>query len=83
VAKENNIRSIAFASISTGVSGYPPIKAADTAVKAVADYVSDNPDAFDLIEWVCFDERTLTTYKTKIRETLSGLSDLQIERVVV
>ena len=68
VAKENNIRSIAFASISTGVYGYPLNKAADTAVKAVADFVSDNPNSFDLIEWVCFDERTLTTYEDKIKE---------------
>ena len=68
VAKENNIRSIAFASISTGVYGYPLNKAADTAVKAVVDFVSDNSNSFDLIEWVCFDERTLTTYEDKIKE---------------
>lgn len=66
VAKDNGIRRIAFASISTGVYGYPLSEAAAVAVKTVQDFVNENPDAFDLVEWVCFDERTLGVYTTEI-----------------
>ena len=61
-AKDKGIRKIAFPSISTGVYGYPVDKAAEVAIIAVKDYTSENPDAFDLIEWVCFDENTLRAY---------------------
>ena len=61
-AKDKGIRKIAFPSISTGVYGYPVDKAAEVATVAVKDYTSENPDAFDLIEWVCFDENTLRAY---------------------
>ena len=62
IAKEKGIRTIAFPSISTGVYGYPVNDAAEVAVRAVKDLTGRNPDAFDLIEWVCFDENTLKAY---------------------
>ena len=62
IAKEKGIRRIAFPSISTGVYGYPVDSAALTAYEAVKDFTEENPDAFDLIEWVCFDEKTLKAY---------------------
>lgn len=62
IAKDKGIRKIAFPSISTGVYGYPIDKAAEVAVMAVKEYTRENPDAFDLIEWVCFDENTLSAY---------------------
>ncbi|MBR5338116.1 MAG: O-acetyl-ADP-ribose deacetylase [Lachnospiraceae bacterium] len=68
IAKEKGIRKIAFPSISTGVYGYPVDKAAMVALATVRDYTGDNPDAFDLVEWVCFDERTLKAYKGEIEK---------------
>ena len=65
LAKEKGIRRIAFPSISTGVYGYPVDRAAEVAVKAVRDFTERNPDVFDLIEWVCFDEDTLRTYTSR------------------
>ena len=62
IAKAKGIRRIAFPSISTGVYGYPVNSAALTAYEAVKDFTEENPDAFDLIEWVCFDEKTLKAY---------------------
>lgn len=62
LAAENGIRTIAFPSISTGVFSYPVQKAAETAVKAVREYVKENPEAFDEILWVLFDERTKKAY---------------------
>ena len=66
IAKEKGIRTIAFPSISTGVYGYPDDQAAIIASSAVNDFSGENPDAFDLIEWVCFDERTLNAYQSEI-----------------
>ena len=62
IAVEKGIRKIAFPSISTGVYGYPVEMAAEAAVDAVRGFVVENPDAFDLIEWVCFDRNTLEAY---------------------
>ena len=66
MAKEKGIKRIAFPSISTGVYGYPLSSAATVAVSAVKEFVNYDPDAFDLIEWVCFDERTLNAYSQVI-----------------
>lgn len=62
VAKEQGIRSIAFPSISTGVFHYPVEQAAKIAVKTVRKYIDENPDAFDLVIWVLFDEDTYGIY---------------------
>ena len=51
----NGIRSIAFPSISTGVYSFPVELAAKIAVHTVNRFLQDNPDCFDLVEWVLFD----------------------------
>ena len=63
LAKENGIRKIAFPSISTGVYSYPLDKAATIAINTVKEYLGENPDSFDLVEWVLFDDRTLAAYE--------------------
>ncbi len=63
LAAENGVTRIAFPSISTGVYGYPLREAARVAADAVKDYVAEHPDSFELIEWVCFDDRTLEAYR--------------------
>ena len=68
VAAEHGVRRIAFASISTGVYGYPLRKAAAVAVSAVAAYVQAHPDDFDLIEWACIDEETQGAYEKEIEQ---------------
>ncbi len=52
LAMKKGIRSIAFPSISTGIYGYPTDQAAEIAVKTVIQFVIDNPDAFDEVDWV-------------------------------
>ena len=69
IAKEKGIRRIAFPSISTGVYGYPTDLAAAVAIMAVSRFVEENPDSFDLIEWVCFDDHTLEIYESEIEKT--------------
>lgn len=62
VAAENEVRSIAFPSISTGVYHFPLEQAADIAVRTAREYVNAHPDAFVKIVWVLFDDRTKTAY---------------------
>ena len=66
LAMDAGIRTIAFPSISTGAFGYPVQEAAKVAVAAVKDFLSGNPRAFDLVEWVLFDQRTLLVYEDAI-----------------
>ncbi len=52
LAMDKGIRSVAFPSISTGIYGYPADQAAEIAVKTVTQFVIDNPDALDEVDWV-------------------------------
>ncbi len=63
LAKENNIRSIAFPSISTGVYGYPKEQAAQIAIAAVNEFCAQNPNSFDRIIFVCFDDENYKVYQ--------------------
>ena len=72
VAVDNQIKRIAFPSISTGVYGYPINEAAEVAVKTVKEYVDANPEKLELIEWVSFDDRTFEVYKTAIDRYFSS-----------
>jgi O-acetyl-ADP-ribose deacetylase (regulator of RNase III) len=55
LALDNNCRTVAFPSISTGVYGYPKNKAAAIAVNAVREFIQQHPDKLD-VTFVCFDE---------------------------
>ena len=68
VAAEHGIRRIAFPSISTGVYHYPVKEAAKIAVGTVAEFLEEHPDAFDVVEWVLFDDNTMQVYEQAIAE---------------
>lgn len=36
------------------------------AVSAVKRFLEEYPDAFDLVEWVLFDDRTLEAYEKEV-----------------
>ena len=55
-ALDNNIRKIAFSSISTGEYGYPLDKAAKLAIATVSAFVAEYPDSFDDISFVLSDD---------------------------
>ncbi len=67
LAMEHGIRRIAFPSISTGAYRFPVRQAAKIAVRTVHDVLKENPDAFDLVEWVLFDDNTYQIYQEEIR----------------
>ena len=59
IALENNISTIAFPAISTGVYGYPKQQAAEIALKVMQQYNSQ----FDRIIAVCHSEADVLLYK--------------------
>jgi O-acetyl-ADP-ribose deacetylase (regulator of RNase III) len=63
LAKENNIKTIAFPAISTGAYGYPKNEAAKIALAAVKEFCAVNSDSFDQIIFVCFDNENYEIYK--------------------
>ena len=68
LAASKGIRTVAFPSISTGVYGYPVDEAAKVAIGEVKKFIAENPGAFDLVEWVLFDSRTLAAYEKALAE---------------
>lgn len=56
VAKENNVRTIAFPEISTGKYGFPKELARPIAVRALEDFIHKYPEAIDEIILVIYEK---------------------------
>ena len=69
LALENEIRSIAYPAISTGVYRFPVDRAAEIAVGTVADALAEAP-AIERVIFACFGEKSTEAH----REALSALS---------
>ncbi len=63
LAKQNEIHSIAFPSISTGVYGYPLEEATEVVIKTVSKWMEDNEDYEMSVTFVCFGEKAYNLYK--------------------
>lgn len=61
LALENNIKTIAFPNISTGIYHFPKDKAAEIAIQAVKEF--SPKEEFGKIIFVCFDEENYSLYK--------------------
>ncbi|MBL7867600.1 MAG: O-acetyl-ADP-ribose deacetylase [Flavobacterium lindanitolerans] len=61
LALENNIKTIAFPNISTGIYHFPKDKAAEIAIQAVKEF--SRKEEFEKIIFVCFDEENHSLYK--------------------
>jgi O-acetyl-ADP-ribose deacetylase (regulator of RNase III) len=68
IAEANDLRSIAFPSISTGVYGYPVEQAATVAVSTVRDVVARGGGAVD-VTFCCFSVADLAVYQRLLGET--------------
>ena len=62
LAVENDIKSIAFPNISTGVYGFPKKQAANISVHTVLSFMSTN-ESMEKVVFVCFDDENLHLYK--------------------
>jgi O-acetyl-ADP-ribose deacetylase len=65
LAVENNIKTISFPAISTGVYRFPAEKAVEIAVKTVINFLEINP-SIEKVVFVCFDTDMYNFY---VRET--------------
>ena len=64
LARENDIHSIAFPAISTGVYGYPVKEAAEISYKAVTDWLTENADYGMDVLLACFNDKTVEAYRS-------------------
>lgn len=52
IAKENNIKTISFPAISTGIYRFPKDLAAQIAISTILTFIKQNPNAFDEINFI-------------------------------
>ena len=73
VLMENNLRTIAFPAISTGIYGYPKEEATSIAYDAVIDMLEKNRDKIDQVCFVCFGDRDYEIYKRILKIKLNNI----------
>jgi len=61
LARQHNVRSIAFPAISTGIYAFPPRRAAEIALHTVRQHVDNS--GVQRVQFVCFNEETLAIYE--------------------
>lgn len=66
LAKKNNLHSIIFSSISTGVYGYPAENAAKIAFATAKNWLADHPDYEMKISMCAFDQRMADIFKKEM-----------------
>jgi O-acetyl-ADP-ribose deacetylase len=67
LAKEYNLKTIAFPSISTGAYGYPIDSASDIAIKAVLDFI-EKESFIEKIVFVLFNDSDYKIYENKLNK---------------
>lgn len=67
LAVENNCKSVAFPSISTGVYRFPKEEAAQIAVKTVSEFLSNHKE-IEKVLFVCFDDENEALISKELSE---------------
>lgn len=67
LAKENNIKTIAFPAISTGVYAFPLDRAADIAIHEVLNFLK-NDDTIEKVIFAQFSDKAYKLYEDKLKE---------------
>ncbi|MBQ9866653.1 MAG: O-acetyl-ADP-ribose deacetylase [Lachnospiraceae bacterium] len=67
LAAENDIHSIAFPGISTGVYGYPKAEAAQIAVKAVVNWLDEHKEYGMQVNIVAYSKEDYKVYEKLVR----------------
>ena len=62
---ENDLKTIAFPNISTGIYHYPKAEACEIALKTVAEFLKTT-DAIEQVVFVCFDEENYDLYEKSL-----------------
>ncbi|CAG5077550.1 O-acetyl-ADP-ribose deacetylase [Parvicella tangerina] len=66
LAVENNVDTIAFTNISTGIYRFPKNAAAEIAIDSVVNF--PDKDKINLLQFVCFDEENYRIYSDKLKD---------------
>eukprot|EP01102_Stenamoeba_stenopodia_P020531 TRINITY_DN8044_c0_g1_i1.p1 TRINITY_DN8044_c0_g1~~TRINITY_DN8044_c0_g1_i1.p1 ORF type:complete len:256 (-),score=43.54 TRINITY_DN8044_c0_g1_i1:55-822(-) len=66
IGKENNFKTLAFCSISTGSNGYPLYSAVHVALSTVREWLEagDNQDVFELIIFCMYNDKEVGAYES-------------------
>lgn len=73
IAREQNIRTIAFPAISTGVFHFPKEEASKIAIETVLKYIEEYPMAFDKIVFCVFTKEDQVIYERLLKNKGSNL----------
>lgn len=65
LAVENDLKTVAFPNISTGVYGFPKKRAAMVAISAVRDFLEED-DFLEKVAFVCFDDENYRIYAEEL-----------------
>ncbi len=68
LAKKHRLRSIVFPAISTGAFRFPKDQAAKIAINAVNEFLGQNPDTFDEVVFVLYDQHNYFIYSSIVEE---------------
>lgn len=69
LSQENQIKSIAFPAISTGIYGFPLDRAAIIAIKEVKTFLEQN-NSLEKIVFVCFNQDVFSVYQKVVKIVL-------------
>ena len=75
VAVENDVKSLAFPAISTGIYGYPLSEAAVIALETVYEFVATHDD-LELVRFVLYDQRAMSVYESALTAMKQQRSDI-------
>lgn len=67
LAFDYSLRTIAFPNISTGIYHFPKEQAARIAITSMQNYIVSNPNSFDEIIFVCYDEENFSIYQNLLQ----------------
>ena len=68
LARGRGLASVAFPSISTGVYGFPPDRAATIAVATVTEELNRNPGTLERVIFCCFDTRAADLHQAALAQ---------------
>jgi len=78
LAKEKNIRSLSFPSISTGAYGFPIERAAGIALSTVQDFLKEH--TFEEVRFVLFSKKNLKVYEETWKKHVNHILKRRRER---
>ena len=71
LAVQNNVRTIAFPAISTGIYGFPLKRATKIAVAETRKFLVSN-DTVEKVIFVCFGKEAYQTYQAELKHATEG-----------